>query len=222
MANSKNVVKSKDVERFESWSLPDMNGPIANSNDSDQKRIHQTLRKTPQTASQLENIRKQAYKEGFEEGQKQGLEQFKVQSTSLKEKLIQVINKLQKPLAKIDKEVEEQLLQVCVMIAKQVIRRELKQEPEQIAAVIRECLKILPSSNTYPKIKLHPDDYQCVKEIYPNLEDPSDQGWVIIEDSSITPGGCIVDSDSSHIDATIESRINQISIDLLGGSRDDD
>lgn len=222
MSSSKNVILPEAGQKVESWSLPDMNGPVANFNESDQKRIHQTLHKTPQTASQLEAIRKQAYKEGFEHGLQDGKQQFKTQSDALKEKLINVINKLQSPLKKVDKEVEAQLLQLCVLIAKQVIRRELKQEPEQIAAVIRECLKILPASNTRPKIKLHPDDHACVKEIYPNIETDENQGWQIIEDSSISPGGCIVDTESSHIDATIESRLSQIAAELIGGSRDDD
>lgn len=221
MTQHKNLYKAAEVAEVESWSLPDMQGNIANSKDSDHKRIQQSLSTKPQTAKQIEQVRQQAYEEGYAEGVKQGLQQTLQQKSALKEKIISIINKLQYPLNKIDEQIEKELLQLSVLIAKQVVRRELQQDPQQIAAVIRECMAILPSSNTQPKIRLHPDDFRCIQEIYPTANEEG-SGWQLIEDSSISPGGCVVDTHSSHIDATIEARINQISTKMLGGSRDDD
>ncbi len=222
MTQHKNLYKADEVADVESWSLPDMQGNIANSEDSDHSRIQQSLTKKPQTAKQIEQIRQQAYEEGYAQGVEQGLQQTLQQKSALKEKIINIINKLQYPLNKIDEQIEKELLQLSVLIAKQVVRRELQQDPQQIAAVIRECLAILPSSNTKPKIRLHPDDFRCIQEIYPTTAKDEESGWQLVEDSSITPGGCMVDTRSSHIDATIEARINQISTKMLGGSRDDD
>ncbi len=202
--------------------MPDMRGTVANSTESDQHRIRHNLKKTPQTASQLEQIRRQAYEEGHQQGVAEGLQQTLNQKTILKEKLINIINKMQYPLNVINEDTEAALLKLCVLIAKQVIRRELQQDPQQIAAVIRESLAILPSSDTQPKIRLHPDDFLCIQEIYPASSNRDESGWQLIEDSSITAGGCMIDTRSSHIDATIEARLNQISSQMLGGSRDDD
>ncbi len=222
MTRSRNLYKSNEITGVESWPLPDMQGSIANAHESDQLRIKQSEATRPQTASQLEQIRQQAYEEGFSEGVAQGLEQTLQQKSALKEKIITLINRLQHPLQIIDQQVESELLQLCILIAKQVVRRELQQDPQQIAAVIRECMAILPGSDTQPKIRLHPDDFRCIQEIYPTTDHDEEMGWQLIEDSSITPGGCMVDTRASHIDASIEARINQISSKMLGGSRDDD
>jgi flagellar assembly protein FliH len=49
-----------------------------------------------------------------------------------------------------------------------------------------------------------------------------DQPLKIIEDPIQTRGGCRILTDTSQIDATVESRINAIIANLLGGERSTD
>ncbi len=222
MTESKPQFSEAEVSQVKSWKMPDMQGNIANATETDAERIKRLMKSNPTSVEVIEAIQQRAYDEGLKLGKQQGLLQFEEQSEILKNKFISVINSMQKPLHRINQEVDEELLQLCLLISKQVIRRELQQTPEQIAAVIRECLVVLPASELNPKIKLHPEDLACVREIYPSTGSDDESSWTLVEDSSITPGGCIVDTKATHIDATVEARINQLASKILGGSRDND
>ncbi len=222
MSSTKANFSEEEISQVKSWSMPDMQGDIANAPESDAARIKRLMKTNPTSVEVIEAIQQKAYEEGLKLGKQQGKIQFEEQQEILKNKFITIVNAMQKPLQRINDEVDEELLQLCLIISKQVLRRELKQAPEQIAAVIRECLSVLPSTELNPKIRLHPDDLACVREIYPSSGNEDESSWQLIEDSSITPGGCEVDTKSTHIDATIEARINQLASKILGGSRDSD
>lgn len=222
MSQTKSSFSSKDLTQVKTWSMPDMQGEIANAPESDAARIKRLMKSNPTSVEVIEAIQQKAYEEGLKLGKQQGKLQFEEQYELLKNKFITIVNAMQKPLHRINDEVDEELLQLCLIISKQVVRRELKQSPEQIAAVIRECLTVLPATELNPKIRLHPDDLACVREIYPDNGSEDESSWQLIEDSSITPGGCEVDTKSTHIDATVEARINQLASKILGGNREND
>jgi flagellar assembly protein FliH len=67
---------------------------------------------------------------------------------------------------------------------------------------------------------LHPDDASLIREVY-SMSD-QEQGWVINEDPLISRGGCRVVTETSRVDATLESRLANIIAPLLGGERDAD
>ena len=46
--------------------------------------------------------------------------------------------------------------------------------------------------------------------------------WRIVEDPVLTRGGCRVESESSQIDARLETRIGAVVSRLLGGERSED
>jgi flagellar assembly protein FliH len=46
--------------------------------------------------------------------------------------------------------------------------------------------------------------------------------WTINEDPLITRGGCKIDTDVSHIDATVENRLAAVIATVFGGERNRD
>ena len=55
------------------------------------------------------------------------------------------------------------------------------------------------------------------------LMDPDDQsGWKINADPFLSRGGCRVLTNSSRIDATVETRLNAVIASVLGGERTQD
>ncbi len=168
---------------------------------------------------EMARIKQQAYDEGLALGKQEGL-------AAAREVISQNITLLQKicaaldePLAQLDETVEQAMLQLTVSIAKQIVRRELKSDPGQVVAVIREALAQLPSGALYTRILLHPDDASFVKSAL-SLE--GNQSMEIKEDPTLARGGCKVETDTSQIDASMESRIAEIATEVLGGERRDD
>jgi flagellar assembly protein FliH len=102
-------------------------------------------------------------------------------------------------------------------IARALIRRELKTQPGQIVAVIRETVALLPASAREVRVHLHPEDAALVRESL--AETTMDRAWAIAEDPVLSRGGCRVTSDNSTIDARVEARLGAAIAAALGDER---
>jgi flagellar assembly protein FliH len=121
------------------------------------------------------------------------------------------------PLRNLDNLVEKELLALVIAIVKQLVRREVKSDPNLIVGVVREALSVLPVSSRNVRLLLHPEDAELIREVYA-LGD-SEVGWQLIEDPVINRGGCKVVTDTSQVDASLESRLASLIAPLLAGAR---
>jgi flagellar assembly protein FliH len=122
-----------------------------------------------------------------------------------------------RPLQSLDGEVENMLLQLALTVGKQLARRELRVDPTQVIAIIRESLAELPAAAREIRVHLHPEDAAIVRE---RLTAPSfERAWSVVEDPTMSRGGCIVRTDNSQIDARLESRISTIIANAFGDER---
>ena len=80
----------------------------------------------------------------------------------------------------------------------------------------REALAVLPVSSRAVRVLLHPEDAELVREAYA-LGD-GDLKWQVVEDPVIQHGGCKVLTETSQIDATVESRLNAVIWNSTGGT----
>ena len=170
------------------------------------------------TADQIEAMHKEARDEGFAQGLEEGLAAAREQLEARFERLDSLMDCLSRPLEQLDARVEEELLLLTLAIAKQLIRRELKTEPSHIVGVIRAAVAQLPVCDNRVVIELHPEDAALVRDVL-NLDEGGESSWRIREVPTLTRGGCRIDNGESHIDATVETRINQIAAGLFGGER---
>lgn len=191
---------------YERWELPAVEGRDAF--DSLQ----------PITAEKLEAIEKQAHQEGFEQGHKEGLEAAQKEIAAQLQRLNQIMRALAEPLQAADQQVEQELIALAMAVARQIIRRELQTDPEQVVAVVREAMAELPSSARNIRIFLHPDDATLVRSAL-NTEEAETAPWKIVEEMALSRGGCRVESDTSMVEASLEKRLNTILAELMGGSR---
>lgn len=180
---------------------------------------------TPPTAAALEKLQQQAYdegyekgrREGFEFGHKEGLENAKQEFQRYATQFERLMGTFEQPLRELDNQVERELLSVVIAIVRQLVRREIKSDPNLIIGVVREALSILPVSSRNVRLLVHPEDAELIREIYA-LGD-TEIGWTLVEDPVINRGGCKVVTDTSQIDATLESRLASLIAPLLAGAR---
>jgi flagellar assembly protein FliH len=177
------------------------------------------------TASQLDEIRKAAQQEGFEQGRKEGqayghregLEQGRTEIQDRVSRLEQLLMALDRPFEELDEQLENEVVTLVISMVRQLIRREVKLDPGQIVGVVREALGILPIGVRNIRVVLHPEDADLVREAY-TIGD-HDQKWQIVEDPVIQRGGCRIHTDTSQVDATLESRLSSLIAPLLAGER---
>jgi len=214
--NSSKVISGIKQDELQQWDPPSISQQGASSAKS-----HGSL----MTAAQLEQIQKQAYKEGFERGKKEGfkyghkesLEEGRKRLQENAQNLDRIFHALETPFKQLDEQVEQELVALAIAIVKQLVRREIKADPNQILGVVREAIGILPVSSRHVRLVLHPEDAELVREVYATTE--TELGWTIVEDPILARGGCRVLTDTSQIDATLESRLASLIAPLLGGER---
>ena len=102
-------------------------------------------------------------------------------------------------------------------MARHLVRRELRIDPSQVIAIIRETVALLPASARDVRVHLHPEDAAVVRE---KLATPTgERAWTIAEDPVMGRGGCRVTTDTAQIDARLETRIGTVVSALLGEER---
>lgn len=221
MGGHNKVISKESLSAYERWELPHVEGPGGPA----EEEVPSEETPQPLTAEQIEAIqreaRDEAYKEGFEQGRKEGLQSGQAEIRASVERLEQVFRALGEPLADVDAQVEEELLELALAVARQVVRRELKTDPGQIVAVVREALGVLPSLAREIRVFLHPDDAVLVREAL-SVPEGEERHWRIVEEPVLTRGGCRVESDNSYIDASLEKQLATVTATLLGGERRDD
>ncbi|MBZ4202517.1 MAG: flagellar assembly protein FliH [Methylovulum sp.] len=178
------------------------------------------------TVEEIEAMQQQAYKEAYEHGKQEGFEQGLVDGKQqgydetvplIKQQaheFADLIKSLTSSLQELDAEVEKELITLVMGIAAQILNTELKIHPNHITATVKAALKLLPLASQKLLIHLHPKDCQIVRE-WIVAEDVS-AAWSLIEDTSMSPGGCKIDTEVSHINASIEHRIAQVLNNVLG------
>ncbi len=157
------------------------------------------------------------YEDGFDQGYQAGQDAARQQMQSSVDSLAMLLQTVQQPLADIDSQVEDELVQLAMAVAGQVIRRELRTDPDQVAAVVKEARRSLAEITGSLRIGLHPDDAPLVRSMF--SKDKELDGIVIEEDISLSPGGCTLSTNTSFVDARLETRIAKIAGQLLGDHR---
>lgn len=169
---------------------------------------------TPPSHPELQVLRDEARREGWEQGLAEGRQAARGELKLQAERWQQLAAHLARPLAALDEQVEEELMDLVMTLSRRVVMAELRARPEQILAVIREAVKALPSASRHVRIHLHPEDAHLIAEQLPSHGEVQ---WHVIEDLAISRGGCLLDSGSSHVDARLETRLDEAMMALAGG-----
>lgn len=236
MSSSKNSEFSPaELEALSLWQLPGVPSKVQNK---EMAGIQAPTAKSKQhlTVVEIEAMQKQAYDEafaqgkadgfqegynqGYEAGSKKGYEEKTEQLNAKAVEFVRLMGALSEPFKTLDEEVEKELVKLCIGMASQIIRREIKMDAGQVIAAVREAINILPLSSQKVSLFLHPEDAELVRSVL-TLDDSS-SAWTIVEDPLITRGGCKIDTDVSHVNATIESRLAAVVANIFGDERNRD
>ena len=163
---------------------------------------------------------KEAEARGYEAGMARVRAETATRLAALEERvkrLDAVLHVLARPLEQLDADIESELTQLALAIGKQIARRELRTEPTQVIAILRESLALLPVAAREVRVHLHPEDAATVREHLTAAT--TERAWTIVEDPTLSRGGCVVHSQSSRIDARLEARIAAVAASALGDER---
>jgi len=213
------LIRAKDASSLDVWALPSFDPhveapepePVEEPElaESEEVPLEEVQ---PLTLEELESIRQDAYNEGFAIGEKDGFHsaQLKVRQeadaalAAKLESLETLMSHLFEPIADQDAQIEKSLVQLVEHLAREVIQRELKTESSQIGKVLQDALRLLPMGANNVRILVNSQDFAQVKA----LRERHEENWRILEDDTLQPGGCRVETEHSRIDASIETRLS--------------
>ncbi|MFT3743008.1 MAG: FliH/SctL family protein [Pyrinomonadaceae bacterium] len=108
--------------------------------------------------------------------------------------------------------IEQELVELAIQIAKKVVAREVTIDREIALTLVKVSLAKL-HNRSIAEVHLNPEDYAHVKD---RLDQLDFRGKIdLVEDRSITIGGCLIHTETGDIDARIESQFDEISHGLL-------
>lgn len=171
------------------------------------------------TAEELERMQeetraeahREGYQSGFAEGREAGYREGREQARAEAEKLGSMVQALERSFDELDSQVTEELMGLALALARKMVRDTLVARPEAIADTLRSALQELPQNHA--RVRLHPEDAALVREL---LGEQFAHGeHRLIEDDSLTRGGCLVEAGGTQVDATVETRWRRI-IESLG------
>lgn len=160
----------------------------------------------------LQEARQQAYAEGFQHGHDAGSQETRdaleaVIRRSAEETAVrmgQLLHSMGDQLIAAEQHIARQILELSCDIARQIVRQELKVNTRHLRAVIGEALEQLVEDGLPATVRMNPEDLALMKGAL--LETLGENAPELVADPDITPGGCLIQSPSSVVDATIEKR----------------
>lgn len=173
--------------------------------------------------SDVQALEQRAWDKGFEQGRAAGLEAGTRELAARIEAVEKILDALARPLEDLDHRVEAELLALVQSVARQLVRREMHQDPGHLIGVIRESLAALPLASGDVLVRLHPADAEAIRE---RLADPAgdratNRGWRLETDPLMERGGCLITSPRSTIDARLDARLSRVIARLLEDERDE-
>ncbi|MCE2595555.1 flagellar assembly protein FliH [Motilimonas cestriensis] len=191
----------------------------------------------PPSLEEIEAIRQDAYQEGFDQGRLAGFEQGEAQGKAeglvkghteglaqgIAEGLAQGADEIAKqsaiwakltqdlcqPVAHLDQEVEQQLVNLVLQLTQQIVKTEVTTNPKVILGALKQAIDVLPFATQTAKLHFHPDDIAMIETVY-SAQECEKRGWHLIAEPSLQRGDCQVKTELSSVDYPLEMRINQV------------
>lgn len=166
--------------------------------------------------------------EGFEQGKAAGLEQGRAeghaqalaeaqgQLTTLQQAWVNAAQQWDADRRQMLLDARQSLLTLAMEVARKIVHRVPRVDPtvvvDQVAAAVDHMAR--PSDAT---ARIHPDDRALVNEALPQLVEQCGRldHIHLVDDGSLTRGGCVVTYGNGAIDATLETQLTRIVETLL-------
>lgn len=173
-----------------------------------------------QHLAMLEHTREQAYAQGHAEGLAQGQAQGQAQADQQWQQRMQeyaagpgretaqrldgLAQAFDASLSALQQRMAKELLQLACDIARQVVRRELSNNPQALLPVVREALDMFVKEGRVAHVRLHPDDWKHLEQPLQHEFAQAKVQWQV--DAGIAAGDCLVESAGTVVDAGLDKR----------------
>ena len=177
-------------------SVPASKEQIIEAKNEAQKIINNAVR-------EADRIRAEANEAGREEG--------RAESVTHIEEAMETLNQSIKERKIIIKDSENELLRLALKIAEQIIRSEVSLHRDVCLNIVSEAIARV-SDREQIIVKVNREDAEYLKRYKDRLAGMLDgvKSFSILEDQSIEPGGCVIETNLGFVDSRIPTKLKSI------------
>ena len=209
------VFKAIDVEELEKASRIDIQAESRNLMAQLEKASTDATRIRQEAKSEADRIKTQAYeearKEGFAKGEKEGFEKGLDQVNRLISQLEIITRDVDECKRNILENAKHDIVDLSVGIAEKVVKASCAKQRDVAERNAEYALGLLKEKSPVV-IRVNLADMDIALEYRSMLLKMFDkvESIQIAEDSTVEQGGCIVESDTCGVDATIQTQLSSI------------
>lgn len=157
----------------------------------------------PQSIAALEGVESAAREEGFARGHAEGFAQGQTEVRRLIARLEGIADAFTRPLAGLDDEIENALASLATEIAGALVRENYTEQPERMAALVREAIVSAGEMARTIEVRVHPEDLQMLRPLLTNVSG-------MVPDISLARGDVRVHAEHVRIDARLATRLKRV------------
>jgi len=208
---------------------PDLTSLKSSASPEDCSEALEIVRKTEEemaalkeeTCRQCTLLEQEAYDKGFAAGEKDGIRAGEKKMQDLAEALSAIIESLTGLRGQLVKQYESELLDLVLAVCKKIMYCEVSLDSRVIRETVRHVLEDAPAGQSIT-LRLHPKDLEAVEALISSAEvSATDMNRVTLKsDTSVSRGGCRMETPHGDMDAVIETRIKHVYDALKRASED--
>lgn len=173
-------------------------------------------RQDKEDAAQRAAAQQQSYQQGFEQGIQQGRKQAQAevqaqmqaflanQANEAAQQFSTLMANAERELVQAEQAMAQEVLSLACELARQIVRHELSVNPQVLMPVVSEALALLGADCKTVVVKLNPADLQRLgDQIHENF---AGLALTLRADPAVQPGGCVLESAGTVVDATVPKR----------------
>jgi len=163
----------------------------------------------------LHDIRDKLYHQGFEDGQSVGAKEMEDRYGSIMNQVQNAVDDLIRRKEEIEGQAEREIVSLAFAIAEKIIKQELKLDRNIVLNSVKEALMQTTDKEAL-KFIVHPSDLPVIESAMHQFTDllENPDKVTLESDSTVSPGGCVVETRSCSVDANIEKQLKLIEASL--------
>lgn len=206
MRTASRFIPGEEIGSVAQWRFGDVDSEALSAFERERARLDAEAQARDAVA------RQQGYAEGFEQGRLQAeqdaqrrLESYlQGQGQETAQRLAQVIASAGAQMEEAAQQMARSVLELGCEVARSVLRQELSVNPNVLQPLIREALSVLAEQGKAASVRLHPLDLDMMGDAL--RAEFASLSLVLVPDAGLSPGGCLVSSAGTVVDATLQGR----------------
>jgi flagellar assembly protein FliH len=163
---------------------------------------------------------RKGYEEGLQIGREEGQREFQQAIARLQAEVQKLVDALLAERQRLWEEMEPQVIDLVLEIARKVLREEIQARREATLSIIKHALRRVADTEQV-RIRVHPDDLQIAREHRNDFLAVCDgvRHIEIVDDHRVGGGGCIIETPSGTIDASLRTQMQSVEKALLASEQ---